>query len=155
MAINLGTQHGTAFNIANMKPLADEEMVALWGQNLLDNIAYLWTREVKAWDMIACGKKPGNTPTGDTFSGTAYFRQPRGHNQITGTFTKESASSGDVDFFIQGTEISQGPFTWDSSNVAAGAEIMATVDLIWTSNSADKAWLTACSAWSSHSDWVF
>lgn len=40
MANNIGTTN--TFNTSNMKPEADEEIPAIWGQNMADNLGYLY-----------------------------------------------------------------------------------------------------------------
>lgn len=37
--------NSASFSTANMKPLADEETAALWGQNVADNTGYLYYRK--------------------------------------------------------------------------------------------------------------
>ena len=87
MALNFGTQNGTRYYTSNMKPEADEQIDSLWGQNLLDNYAFVWSQPVKVFDFA-----PGRLSaiSGASLKGTLigttkfWYREPYTH--IRGTF---------------------------------------------------------------------
>jgi len=81
MATNIGTI-GTLVTV-NMKPVPDEQVDALWGQNIGDCIGALWETE----RMIACGAMSFERLTDNPY-GTFYYRKSRAlRNVICGTIT--------------------------------------------------------------------
>jgi len=76
----------STFNTTNMKPANDEVIPALWGQNVGDNLGYLYFRKRHAvnWSQYAQSVIPE--------AGTTFFSKNIPYNYLTGTLTGETTA---------------------------------------------------------------
>jgi len=114
MALNFGTANGTRYHTTNMKPESNEQIDALWGQNLLDNYAFVWSQPVKVFDfapgMFGYNLTQSNAPAG-TLNGTTkfWYREPYTHIRGTLSYLIENAAGQDVagTIYIDGTDVAK------------------------------------------------
>jgi len=104
------------FSFNNMKPDADEEIVALWGQNIADNTGVLYYQ-----NYLACSFSTNLTMLktqedwGTFATGTMFFIKQPNANTLHGTFQGNSRSSGFTGgtgiFYVNNIEAVRGTFT--------------------------------------------
>ena len=86
MALNFGTANGTRYHTTNMKPEADEQIDALWGQNLLDNYAFVWAKPEKVFEFgPSVLQLDGATESVGTIRGTSLFYYHGPRSRLDGT----------------------------------------------------------------------
>lgn len=112
MALNFGTENGTRYYTSNMKPEPDEQIDALWGQNLIDLVAFTWAKPYKVFDFapaILTMEASGNNQSG-TIIGTSKFFYQEPYTHIRGTFgyriDKDNTNGANGTLYIDGTVVS-------------------------------------------------
>lgn len=116
MASSITPANGTAFGTANIKPDSDEEIVALWGQNIGDNLAYLAASPKMAIQMGPSAIYMEESSNPMQIVGSSAFLFSRFHGTLVGTF------SCDVPF---GANLSSAGFSakYDGTTITSGADV--------------------------------
>lgn len=102
-----------AFATANMKPVPDEQIDALWGQNVADNTGFLYYRKLFGPCCHLIGVANNLT------HGTFVFEKAHGHTQFVGSLngTVQANSYGSLTLWVNGTNVFQKVFDFTSSGV--------------------------------------
>jgi hypothetical protein len=130
-----------AFATANMKPIPDEQIDALWGQNIADNTGFLYNR-------LYTDKVPGPcfgcTPiysgiTDGTYRGTFFFEKRPGMGTFFGSFvgTVLAGAAPTYDIYMNGTNIFSKSNTGTLYSLTIGTDLVgisdgAMVPVSWT-----------------------
>lgn len=106
-----------AFATANMKPAPDEQIDALWGQNIADNTGYLYFKKVFGPSFHLDGLNQSLT------HGTFVFEKAQGHSQFAGSLngTVQRNTYGSLTLRMNGTIVSQD--LWDLSSSSTGTRV--------------------------------
>jgi hypothetical protein len=86
----------SSFTTSNMKPSADEETAALWGQNIAENTGYLYhQKDTISFAPLVQGTTVLATGDGDwTYSSSNWHLLKAHQDTIDGTFTSRWESDG-------------------------------------------------------------
>lgn len=87
-----------AFTTTNMKPAADEQIDALWGQNIADNTGYVYYRTIPGPSFHSGGI---NNAGGGTRSGTFYFRKEAGFATMMGSISGTLANVTNQQIYVR------------------------------------------------------
>lgn len=83
-----------SFTTSNMKPVPDEQIDALWGQNIADNTGYLYYRKIPG-PSFGCSPQQDSSFSG-TYRGTYFFEKAPGMGTFFGSFIGSAAAGNPV-----------------------------------------------------------
>jgi len=122
MATDFGSANGTAWNTSNMKPEPDDQIDALWGQNIADDLAYIAYKPKIAIQMGPSSIWNTDNQAALLITGTQQFLYDDNYGTLCGTYNFSQAggiaNGGDFDLYMDvGTVIKT---TTDISNTRLG-----------------------------------
>ena len=126
---------GASFNKTNMKPSPDEEISALWGQNMADNTGFLYYHPIPVCTINA------NHEADDAVNayaiGTVHFMKTPRFNTLVGTLTvyKSQASTteslkGTNSFWVNGVSAQTLDWGDSTSDVSKGTGFSVNVSAL-------------------------